>query len=113
MAESWSERIKGMRARLGLNQQRFAGLLGFTATSVSRWENGLATPTGLSVPVLELLSCALPLHSRRILIDALRRAGGEPTALVRALVWLERHPSIPQPHAVPSFPPPSSERRPA
>jgi len=108
MAESWAERVKGMRAGVGLNQHRFAGLLGFTVTSVNRWENGVAVPSGLSVLVLDLLSCVLPLHPRRVLLDALRRAGGEPAALVRVLVWLELHPSIPQPPG----PPPSESQPP-
>lgn len=91
MPDSWAERVKEMRAKLKLNQQHFAGLLGVAVMTVSRWENGLATPRALSALVLNLLSKVIDQHSRQTLIDALRRAGSEPADLVRMLVSLDKH----------------------
>lgn len=41
------EQIIELRRRLGLNQTAFAALIGCTQAAVSRWEEGLRTPTGL------------------------------------------------------------------
>lgn len=113
MADAWGARVKDMRAKLKLNQQHFAGLLGISVMAVSRWENGSTTPTGLSALVLELLWNASGVHHRQTLLDFLRRAGPEPLGVVRMLTWLERHPSIPEgPASAHSTPPPSSRHRP-
>ena len=37
-------RVKAIRERLGLTQERLAALLGVSFMSVSRWENGHAKP---------------------------------------------------------------------
>lgn len=111
MEVSWADRVKELRRKLGLSQQNFAALLGLTAMSVSRWETGRVLPTELSSLLLNLLSAVIGLHSRKALIEALRRAGPEPESLVRALTWLERHPTIPQlPPTFTASAPPSSNR---
>jgi len=102
-----------MRAMLRLNQQSFAALMGFTVTTVSRWENGTAVPSGPSEAFLELLANVLKLHSRNVILAALREAAAATLPMIRTLTWLERHPTLPQ--AVPmvaNSPPPSSARRP-
>lgn len=93
VAQSWPQRIKNIRGTLKLSQASFATLIGFTPAAVNRWETGTAVPTGLAVVLLELLSSALFLHPRMGLLRVLRAAGPEPLPLVRALVWLEWHPT--------------------
>jgi DNA-binding transcriptional regulator YiaG len=39
--------IIDLRRRLGLNQTAFAALIGCTQAAVSRWEDGIRSPTGL------------------------------------------------------------------
>jgi len=45
--------IKQVRNDLGLSQEEFARALNVSYTTVNRWENGKAQPTG---PVVQLLS---------------------------------------------------------
>jgi transcriptional regulator with XRE-family HTH domain len=102
-----------MRAKLKLNQQNFAALMGFTVMTVSRWESGSADPSGANEAFLELLANVLKLHSRGVILAALRDTGPEALPMMRTLTWLERHPTLPQ--AMPTFAnssPPSSARRP-
>lgn len=42
-----AETIRALRLRLHVNQEAFAALIGCTQAAVSRWEEGLRTPTGL------------------------------------------------------------------
>ncbi|MGI9950960.1 helix-turn-helix domain-containing protein [Moorellaceae bacterium AZ2] len=44
----YPDRIRRLRARLGLSQKRFAKLLGVSFTSVNRWKNGQARPNRLA-----------------------------------------------------------------
>ncbi len=106
VAQSWPQRLKSIRATLKLSQTGFASLIGFTPAAVNRWETGTAVPTGLAVVLLELLSSALLLHPRTVLFRVLRAAGPKPLPLVRALVWLEWHPTqLPGLPGSPSAPP--------
>jgi len=123
MEQEWgAQRIKELRTKLKVSQQSFAALIGFTVTAVNRWENDKGSPTGLAELLLALLSNVVDVHPRIIVLRVLRGVGPEPVPLVRALVWLERHPSRP-PHPVPALgdappftfgnsPPPSSMRPP-
>lgn len=43
-----SEDVKGLRERLGLNQEQFAARVGVSGTTVSRWEQGHSTPSRLA-----------------------------------------------------------------
>lgn len=49
------EQITELRRRLGLNQTAFAALVGCTQAAVSRWEEGLRTPTGLYAKAVRAL----------------------------------------------------------
>lgn len=106
VAQSWPQRIKSIRATLKLSQTGFASLIGFTPAAVNRWETGAAVPTGLAVVLLELLSSALLLHPRTVLLRVLRIVGPDPLSLVRSLVWLEWHPTqFPALAGAPAAPP--------
>ena len=52
------KRIVAIRAALGITQERLAALVGVTWTSVSRWENGTSSPTGLPLRILAMLQGA-------------------------------------------------------
>ncbi len=45
-----------LRARLGLSQEKFAKTLGVSASIVSKWENGLNKPRGLSLRAIDRLT---------------------------------------------------------
>lgn len=79
-----------LRGRLGLSQQAFASLLGFSFVSVNKWENGGSRPTDLSAALLELLAAAAEKHPVPLVIQALRPAGGAPLEVIRILARLER-----------------------
>lgn len=85
-----SPSVKSLRSKLGMTQQAFASLLGFSFVSVNKWENGGSTPTGLSAVLLSLLESALGAHSPSIVVKALRGAAGVPLDVVRVLTELER-----------------------
>jgi DNA-binding transcriptional regulator YiaG len=53
---SWdAKRIRALRIRFGETQEHFAGRLGVTFTSVSRWEGGHSRPSPLAVRLLDKL----------------------------------------------------------
>jgi len=106
MAESWSTRIQAMREELGISQQEFAYLLGFALRTVTTWERGQGKPRGHNAAVLELFASAMRVHAPDALIPTLRKAWGDPVKIMRALCWLERHPSIP-------LPPPPRQTKPS
>lgn len=89
------QRIRAMRAALGLSQEKFAALLGITFVSVNKWENGASSPTGLSQILLALLENALARVGPVVTLMQLRRAGGVPLEVVRVLAELERQKSGP------------------
>jgi len=49
------EEIKELRKKLGLTQEELARLLGVGFSTVNRWENNKATPTGQSLVTLNKL----------------------------------------------------------
>jgi len=49
------EKIKELRKKLGLTQEELARLLGVGFSTVNRWENNKATPTGQSLVTLNKL----------------------------------------------------------
>lgn len=85
-----SPAVKTLRTKLGMTQQAFASLLGFSFVSVNKWENGGSTPTGLSAVLLSLLESALRVHPPTHVTQSLRGAGGDPLTVVRILTDLER-----------------------
>ena len=48
-----TKRIKSIRKRLGLSQEKFAHELGATLATVNRWENGRNKPGQMAVRLLE------------------------------------------------------------
>ena len=51
--------VKSLRELLGLSQEKLAGRLGVTFSSVNRWENGHTKPSPLAVKQIEDLVTAL------------------------------------------------------
>lgn len=49
------DRIKAIRARLGLSQDQFAAKLGVSPSTVEKWEQGQTSPRGLSMQALEAI----------------------------------------------------------
>jgi DNA-binding transcriptional regulator YiaG len=47
MSENFPDRIKAARERLGLSQSQAARKWGFPKQTISAWETGVRTPTGL------------------------------------------------------------------
>ncbi len=45
--------IRELRLETGLTQEKFGAALGVTYPTVSRWENGLATPSPLAIQKIE------------------------------------------------------------
>ncbi len=45
--------IRELRLETGLTQEKFGAALGVTYPTVSRWENGLATPSPLALQKIE------------------------------------------------------------
>jgi transcriptional regulator with XRE-family HTH domain len=84
-----SEQVRALRSRLGLSQQKFAALLGFTFVSVNRWENGSTRPSLTSAALLEILEGALAVRPVGEVLTELRNARGEVIEVVRRLVRLE------------------------
>jgi len=82
--------LKRMRLEMGLSQQAFAALLGFSFVSINKWENGGSPPAGLHEVVLVLLKNALRRHGAAVVTGKLREAGGVHLELVRTLAALER-----------------------
>lgn len=92
-ANSWPRRLRDMRTTLKLSQQSFAVMLGLTIGVVCACEGGKRTPAGLSALLIELLESVLAVHRSPALVrTTLQSVGNQPLALVRALVFLERHP---------------------
>lgn len=55
--QKWSaHRVKALRTRSGLSQQKFAERLGVAINTVARWETGMSIPhERWTVPLLESL----------------------------------------------------------
>jgi DNA-binding transcriptional regulator YiaG len=51
-----AERVRALRAHLGLTQQQLSGELGTRQQTISEWERGLYRPRGASRTVLNLLA---------------------------------------------------------
>ncbi|WP_082363236.1 helix-turn-helix domain-containing protein [Chondromyces crocatus] len=82
-------RVKALRTTLGLSQQQFASILGFSFVSINKWENGGSQPTDMSAALLALLESALKIHSPAHVLSELRPAGGTPLEVIRILARLE------------------------
>ena len=82
--------MKHLRKSLGLSQEAFADLLGFSFVSVNKWENEASAPTGLSAVLLQLLKTAIGRHGPDRIMTELRPLRGVPLDVVRTLTALER-----------------------
>src|SRR5205814_7514607 len=56
------ERVRRLRQKLGLTQERLAQLLGVSWTTVNRWEAGASAPIGMAAKLLNLLEQATHNH---------------------------------------------------
>ncbi|MFH1560949.1 MAG: helix-turn-helix transcriptional regulator [Chloroflexota bacterium] len=55
--EQWNaERVRALRAHLGLTQQQLSGELGTRQQTISEWERGLYRPRGTSRTILNLIA---------------------------------------------------------
>jgi len=50
------EEVVKIRTSLGLTQVEFALELGTTVTTISRWENGVAEPSGMALKAIQRLT---------------------------------------------------------
>lgn len=50
-----ADEIREIRMKLGVTQEKFAQLLGTTATTVNRWENGKVNPSRLYIKEIKEL----------------------------------------------------------
>ena len=48
-----NKKIKDIRDKLGLSQERFAALVGVTRVTIARWEDGTAQPSPLAERMLQ------------------------------------------------------------
>ena len=91
--------VRVLRDKLGISQESFAYLLGFTRVTVNRWESGGGLVTGLGAVVLALLASVLRRHEPDHVVATIQRAVeadeelpgtcGRSLTVVRALVELE------------------------
>ena len=55
--DQWdAERIRALRANLGLTQQQLSGELGTRQQTISEWERGMYQPRGASRTILNLIA---------------------------------------------------------
>ncbi len=56
VTDGWdAARVKALRTRLGLSQERFAARVGATAGTVNRWEAGSRAPMPMACELLDRL----------------------------------------------------------
>jgi DNA-binding transcriptional regulator YiaG len=67
-----SKRVRELRHRIGLTQERFAARLGVSFPTINRWENGKAEPSPLALRQIEALALELGVR-RHEFQPALRR----------------------------------------
>jgi len=53
-ASAYAASVAGVRAKLGLSQQRFADLLGISRRTLENWEQGHREPTGAAKVLLRI-----------------------------------------------------------
>lgn len=55
--QQWdADRVKALRAYLGMTQQTFANELGVRQQTVSEWEKGMYRPRGATVTLLNIIA---------------------------------------------------------
>src|SRR5690349_14928059 len=85
--QSWKDRVRKLRGKLGLSQERFALLVGASLVSVNRWEGGHAEPTA-KAPDLEMLEAAVAHHGAEAVCTRLLRWAGDEVKRRAVLVKL-------------------------
>ena len=90
MANDRPQRIRRIRAFLGLTQERFAWLMGTSGVSVNRWELGKADPSPFYSANIELLDDAIHVRQADEMIRRLEAAQALPERLICMAVWLAR-----------------------
>jgi putative transcriptional regulator len=55
-----ANKLKAMRARLGLTQEELAKQLGVTPNTVARWEQGIHAISPVVDRLLKVLACQIP-----------------------------------------------------
>lgn len=48
-----NKKIKDIRGKMGLSQERFAALVGVTRVTIARWEDGIVQPSPLAERMLQ------------------------------------------------------------
>ncbi|CEP69111.1 SNF2-related [Moorella glycerini] len=100
LPEDYPDRIRWLRAKLGLSQKRLAELLGVSFASVNRWENGQARPNRLAWSQILRLGIDGPERLRKPpLTDTgagIQAAGAFRVAEDKAAYWLSDE--LPEPH---------------
>lgn len=79
---------RARRLKFDLTQEKFAAMLGLSAVSVNRWENGHWKPSGLNAVIFTMLDSALKLHPSTHVAQALQKADGAHVELVLVLAKL-------------------------
>ena len=69
-------RVRRIRNELGLSQERFAQLLGVSASGLRKWEHGDRAPRGASATLLRIMERE-PEAVTRALLEEQRRSGEE------------------------------------
>ena len=64
-----SQRIRELRERTGLTQEKFAARLGVTFPTINRWENGRARPSPLAMQKIEELLRSMGDRGSDLLIE--------------------------------------------
>ena len=64
-----SKRIRELRERTGLTQEKFAARLGVTFPTINRWENGRARPSPLAMQKIEELLRSMGERGSDLLIE--------------------------------------------
>ena len=64
-----SQRIRELRERTGLTQEKFAARLGVTFPTINRWENGRAKPSPLAMQRIEELLRSMGERGSDLLIE--------------------------------------------
>ena len=64
-----SQRIRELRGRTGLTQEKFAARLGVTFPTINRWENSRAKPSPLAMQKIEELLRSMGERGSDLLIE--------------------------------------------
>ena len=102
-------KLEAWRSRQGLDQEQAAERLGVSRTTISKWENGRAEPSGRQLVILELVT-SIPPRDWFDLKDLVEPVSPAPPAaallwlpILAGLVWLALAIADTYPHDAPPF----------